>query len=574
VTGDAIDPRPPRRLHVLLLILLPGVLQAAIVTAFGSRMFLWDEFVYVPAFQEIGEGRPWLHWIWQQHNEHRIVWTKLLFFAHAGLSGWNPLVDMYVSALMTPLIAWGIWKLYRAAGSARPAYFIPVALLLCSLAQYMNILFGLMTCHYFTIAGMVWTIVFLTRRTWTALAAAIACAFAALVSTLSAMIIAPAGLLVLVMTRQKPVRWLVWIAAMAVCGLAYFYTYRRPPQIPTVDFASAAGLRQVADTFLVNLGSPLSGRHLEWARALGVMTAAALALLWLAVWRFGRRESHAGLVALSVVAVGCAAAVALGRSALGAGTALESKYVAYSSLALVAAYLGLASLPMLPARRAIVAVLTVVLAIGLTAANVAGFEQARAWHQARQTQAYVLETIEMQPDENLGPVFQVSQLRAGAAYLRATRLGPFRDPIDALLPPRWREGLPTAPITTASPVQTHVLCPVDTLVDVDVMVTPAGGPGSVEITVTAGGRVVGRGRQAAGAAPPQYVRVTLDSPIRGCRGTDLIVEATSGTGDSGGAFHAWTFPVYVAGVTRQSGRVIERRSLGVVFNGLAYGLID
>ena len=119
---------------MLGLVLLPAVLQAAIVWTFGTRMLVWDEFVYVRAFREIGEGKPWLHWIWQQHNEHRIVWTKLLTFAHAGISGWNPLVDMYVSALLTGLIAWGIWKLYRAAGSANPAYFAAVALLRLALS--------------------------------------------------------------------------------------------------------------------------------------------------------------------------------------------------------------------------------------------------------------------------------------------------------------------------------------------------------------------------------------------------------------------------------------------------------
>jgi hypothetical protein len=562
----------PRRLHVLLLVLLPAVLQAAIVAAFGSRMFLWDEFVYVPAFRQIGEGKPWLYWIWQQHNEHRIVWTKLLFFAHAGLSGWNPVVEMYVSALLTALIAWGIWKLYRAAGPGRPAYFVPAALLLCSLAQYMNMLYGFMTCHYFTMAGMVWTIVFLTRR---ALPAAIACAFAALISTLNAMIIAPIGLLVLVMTRQKPARWIVWSAAMLVCGVAYFYTYQRPPQIPAVDWTSAAGIRQVADTFFVNLGSPLSAGGLVWARALGVMTMAALVLLWLSVWVFDARESHAGLVALSVVAVGCAAAVAFGRSGLGPATALESKYVPYSTLALVALYLGLASLPRLPARRGILAGLTAVIAIGWTAANVAGFEQARAWQRARHRAAYLLQTIDMQPDENLASIFFVPQLRDAAVYLRATRLGPFHDTVDVLMPPRWREGQPTGPITTGSAVQTHIICPVDTLVDVGLVVSPAGGAGSVRVSVTAGGRVVGRGRLVAGPArPSQYVRVDFEPPLGACRGADLIVEVAPDPSDTAGAFRAWTYPVYYAGVTRQGSRLIDQRSLGLAFNAFSYGLID
>src|SRR5262249_49093710 len=152
MTDDSIA--TPRRLQVLLLVLLPAVVQAVIVAVFANRMLVWDEFYYVRAFRQIGEGQPWLPWILAQPNEHRIVWTKLLFVAHAGLSGWDPRIDMYVSALLTAAIAWGIWKLYRAAGRGQPAYFIPVALLLCSLAQYMNMVYGLMTCHYFTMAGM------------------------------------------------------------------------------------------------------------------------------------------------------------------------------------------------------------------------------------------------------------------------------------------------------------------------------------------------------------------------------------------------------------------------------------
>lgn len=558
-----------------MLVFLPAVLQAAVVAAFGTRMLLWDEFVYVDAFREIGEGRPWLHWIWQQHNEHRIVWTKLLFFAHAPFSGWNPLVDMYASALLTALIAWGIWKLYRAAGPGRPAYFVPAALLLCTLAQYMNILYGMMTCHYFTIAGLVWTIVFLMRGTRGGLAAAIACAFAALVSTLNAVVIAPIGLLVLVMTRQKPVRWLVWTGAMLACGAVYLYGYQRPPQIPTIDWTSASGVRQLADTFILNLGSPLFADGPGGARVLGVITVAALVLLWVSVWVFERRESHAGLVALGCIAVGCAAAVAVGRSALGPATALESKYVAYSTLAIVAVHLGFVSLPGLRWHRGISAALSALLALGWTATNVARFEQVRSWQRDRHRAAYLLETFEMQPDENLGSIFDVPRVRADAAYLRATRLGPFRETVDALMPPRWREGLPTGPITAASPVKAHLVCPVDTLVDVGLVVSPAGGPGAVEVTVTVGGRIVGRGVLAAERAKPAgYVRVNLDSPVRGCRGADLIVEATSGTADSAGAFHAWTYPVYVAGVTRQGGRLIERRSLGITFNAFSYRLID
>src|SRR3954470_18546490 len=130
----------------------------------------------------------------------------------------------------------------------------------------------------------------------------------------------------LVMTRQKPSRWIVWIAAMLVWGSAYFRGYHTPQPAPVIDWSTRAAIFRAADTFVVNLGSPLSGADVFWARALGVTTIGALVLLWVCVWRLGKRESHAGLVALSLVAAGCAAAVAVGRSADGARTALESKY--------------------------------------------------------------------------------------------------------------------------------------------------------------------------------------------------------------------------------------------------------
>ena len=465
--------------------LLPAVLQGAIVAAFGSRMFLYDEFYYVRAFREIGEGKPWLHWIWLQHNEHRIVWTKLLFFAHAGFSGWNPLVDMYVSALLTALIAWGIWKLYRAAGPGHPAYFIPVALLLCSLAQYMNMLYGLMTCHYFTMAGMIWTLVFLLRRTWTALAAAIVCAFAALVSTLNAIVIAPIGLLVLVMTRQKPARWIAWSAAMLGCGYAYFRRYQRPGQIPAFDWSSATAIRQAADTFLVNLGSPLSATDIAWSRALGVMTAGALVVLWLGVWRLGKRESHAGLVALSLIAVGSAAAVATGAQRPEHDARVE--YVAYATFGLVAPYLGLAvarpaRAPRDPRR------LTAVIGVRVAANRPASKAHLAATATARLHAA----DDQMQPDENVASIYAV----AGPAMpprICATRLGPFRNGRRADGAPL--RGLPTGAITPARPagapsVRRHARGRGPRRPP-----SPGrGGTGSAAVSLTAGERVVGRGR--------------------------------------------------------------------------------
>jgi hypothetical protein len=97
----------------------------------------------------------------------------------------------------------------------------------------------------------------------------------------------------------------------------------------------------------------------------------------------------------------------------------------------------------------------------------------------------------------------------------------------------------------------------------------------VQVSVTAGGRVVGRGRiDARDVQALRYLRIDLDAPLRGCRGTDVIVEVTADAADPVGAVMTWTYPVYYASVTRQSGRAIDQRSLGVAFNAFSYGLID
>src|SRR5262249_53970940 len=152
-------------------------------------------------------------------------------------------------------------------------------------------------------------------------------------------------------------------------------------------------------------------------------------------------------------------------SAIGPLTALESKYVAYSTFGLLSAYLGLACLPGARMRR-IATGLTVVVSLGLVVANFYGWQACAGWQKRLWLTQYQIQTFEIQPPETLDVLFFPARVRETAAYLRATGMGPFRDRVDALMAPRWREAAPTAPITRDTPLNAHVLCPVDTLEDV------------------------------------------------------------------------------------------------------------
>jgi hypothetical protein len=548
------------------------VVQAMVVKRFAVNMLVWDEFHYVKLMRQIGEGQPWAGWIWHQHNEHRIVWTKLVMLAHASFSGWNPVIEMYVSALLLGVITLGIWKLYRDAGGSEPALFLPVALLLCSLAQYMNMLYGFMTCHYFTIAGMVWALVFLLRRTWTGLLAAIAAGFVAMTSTLNAILIWPVGLLVLFLTRQRWPRWLLWILAMIAIGLVYFHGYQTPGQ-HKLEFRSFGMLVRLAAGGVTCLGSPLSAGSVIWARVLGFGTLIIIAVTWTGVAALRDYERHAGLIGLTLVGLGCVTMVAIGRR----GPALmESKYVTCTTLALVGVYLSLVCLRGHRLRPLVLPGFMTLLAAGLLAANLYGLDEATKWRKQRRLTKYLLQTADIQPAESLAGVYH-TDVPGIAAYLRAANLGPFRDRVDALMAPRWRNGTPTGEIIAGTPIRAEVLCPVDTLRDVGIVFTPttvAPAAGAIHVSVKHNDAVVAElVTDPAKINALTWVRVAPSEPFRDCRGELLVVDIWSEGAVPGSGLHAWTYPLYYPGVVKQAKTVAEQRSLGLAFNGFSSGLV-
>ncbi|HEX3529645.1 MAG TPA: hypothetical protein VH988_21510 [Thermoanaerobaculia bacterium] len=84
----------------LLLVAAPLGLQALIVYALGVNTLLGDEFLYSDFIREILEGRSWLHWLWVQHNEHRVIPMKLVMALLAPWTRWSTVAEMYVSVVL------------------------------------------------------------------------------------------------------------------------------------------------------------------------------------------------------------------------------------------------------------------------------------------------------------------------------------------------------------------------------------------------------------------------------------------------------------------------------------------
>ena len=108
-----------------------AMISAAVVLVvrYGVEVPLWDDFALVPVL--LGEQPLTVEWLWEQHNEHRIAFSKLVLLGAYRLSGFDFRAGMFLSVAALGMLAWGLIKVargVRGATSYSDAFF-PIVLL-------------------------------------------------------------------------------------------------------------------------------------------------------------------------------------------------------------------------------------------------------------------------------------------------------------------------------------------------------------------------------------------------------------------------------------------------------------
>jgi hypothetical protein len=553
-----------------------------LIARFGINTLQYDEFRLVDFVRAVREGGDWLPWLWTQHNEHRVIAMKLVMIPNALFLHWNRVAEMYVSACLCSLIVLGLWRLYRRSGGSDLLLFAPLAWLACSLAQYENLLYGMLTCHYFTVLGIVWALVCLDRPGFGGFVAAVFFGLLASFSILNGLLVWPLGLFVLAARGRRPAVSAAWALTGIAAVALYLVGFQTAVDLrPPLDL-SPAGLAKTGLYGLVVLGAPLAGGSVAWGCTVGILLVAWTAATVSGWWRGGRERLREEALPAALLLFGLlsSAMIALGRSGMPV-PALKSRYIAYSTLAVIGGYLlacaGLWRRGERPAASPRFAPVLLLLAAGLAAANLDGFDKARDWTPHNLRKKYLLQTFDDQTDQALtGHWPDVSEVRRLAPYLRAERLGPFADPQDVLLLTRWQEGVPLGEILPGRTVEQTLVCPVGDLYEVAVPFVTYGRDNTAQVllTVETGGRRLGaRAVATAGLADSAWIQVPLDEPLRGCQGREIRIRAESADATPGNAVTIWAYPPYYEGTLRQGGSPVPDRALGLALNGYHTGLL-
>ncbi len=370
-----------------LALCLPWVATAGLLVWLRPPLWRWDEWDFLAWWLDTRSRGPDLAALWAQHNEHRPVLIRALFYIHAEL-GWGalPLMLLSLAALAASFLL--LLPLVRAATEGWSPARRNLVLLVCSSfavswAQWENFLMGMQVGVSCALFGIL-----LALRGQAAPPSLRANCEIALGLALAYVSVAHWVVLIPVLVVQRS--WGCWnrrafatgprwrsvvalAAALAALLAIYLSGYARPAHHPGIAHFVTYPLESIG-FLLAFYGNPFALGNLWLPRAMGVLfTVASLFVVVQAhgglVWRRTAAFPLGALAAMHAVAL----LTTIGRAGLGSSAALASRYTSFMLVGWLLVVCGLLeaihrrSESVVPERRSVrlLAGLSVVLALVL-----------------------------------------------------------------------------------------------------------------------------------------------------------------------------------------------------------------
>ena len=397
----------------------PAAAILFLVLRFGVNVPFWDDWELARPLIRLANGSvPGWTELASQHNEHRMLFPRLVMLPLASVTRWNVHVNMVVSVALAGmslavLMALARPILVQAGAAGRVWAALTLSAIVFSLTQWENWLWGWQVQWFLAVLGAILAVAFATwslrsDRPWAHLAGAAGAAFVCQYSIASGAAIWVCVVFVLAFHPRRRRALPVILAVAAAATALYLVGYTRPLHHPSPLVALERPLAFL--TYLGNYASGPLGRNTAFG--LGAM-AAFLALAIIAIRRFHTApELVVPWIAMGAFAVANAVLTGIGRVGFGAEQGFMSRYATVSLLLSVALVpLGMLALRAWPAGRWPTArTTTAVIAAGLMTLLVARAD-IKAWAGFAERSALMVENrrclmlIERATDECLKLVY-------------------------------------------------------------------------------------------------------------------------------------------------------------------------
>ncbi|WP_266366275.1 hypothetical protein [Tellurirhabdus rosea] len=344
-----------------LVLLLPFVIVTGAVVTYAVNLPYWDDYMIQDHLLLLkntpGTGRK-LARLFDQHWEHRIVWTRSLFFLYYKLAGQLNFYGLTLIGVLGLFATVGVLGLAFRRTGLPLFYFLPVPFLLLTLQSHENLIWAMASLqNFYILAFALGAFYLLALGGRPAFLGALALAVMASFTSGNGFLVFASGTVVLLWRRQG-IRMLGWLSVGFLCVLGYFANYSRVSFFPS---AFLFGFGEWVKAFFVFFGAfldtfpytkpyNLGYENPLWLAFLGGLIGVGFALFHLLRLLLTSRtiaERHASgafwntfFVGTTLFLLGTAAMTVYARVGFGgAGYLLQGRYKVYSPLFLSVCYL-------------------------------------------------------------------------------------------------------------------------------------------------------------------------------------------------------------------------------------------
>lgn len=409
-----------RKFHSFLfisLILLPPALIVHLIQAYGITTPWWDQWEFVPLLEKAHAGGLTFADIWKQHNEHRLVFPKLIMLFFALLTGWDIRYELYASLFIAGATLTFLYLLLYKASANRNSMWLMISFsfLIFSPAQWENWILGWQIALFLNVLGYVIAVWAVCR--WPAqFRGILVAAGAATLSTLSF----SSGLLVwivigilLMMQGRRRQDIILWTVSSIAVWCLYFLGYTNMGDHPSILslFSHPFDLIQYV---LVYLGAPIAFGNMKAALCIGLLSVIALCAVSIRIYYIDRsaKDELFLWITFACYPILSAFATGIGRVGFGVNQALSSRYIVFSTLflisllALIRLWLRnyVKQLEQCKGSLIIFVIVTSMISLSFISCYALSFSHGRMrmnmlWREVEEVKGWVFENVDAVPDE-------------------------------------------------------------------------------------------------------------------------------------------------------------------------------
>jgi hypothetical protein len=329
----------------LLLALVPLVYLVGLIARYSVEVPYMDEWEFVPLLERTYQGSLTFHELWEQHNEHRIIFPRLILLAMARLTGWNHnwglALNVALACALFAVLTGQIRKTRKDLNCESLYWAVPAcSLIVFSISQFENWLWGWQMQMLLNVLAASASLILLASRpfSWLKFASASLLGIVATYSFANGLLVWPIGLVVIFLATagrsEKKSSVGIWLLLGLLMFWSYMWHYQKPVGHPSllsvlqwpVEYACYA---------LVYLGGTCAEYNEmptieDSVIALACGGVSLAALCW-SGWLLKRRmlADWNGLLpylGMSLYSIGSALMTGIGRVGFGSMQALHSRY--------------------------------------------------------------------------------------------------------------------------------------------------------------------------------------------------------------------------------------------------------